>query len=88
MSKELKNKYDMLRRRYNLLVLDVEKIEPKMEKLQAEVAFCKAQLINADKNVAIQKQIVIDNIRQSQETQNNLVAEIMELKKQLKQQEV
>jgi len=88
MSKEFEDKYNTLKRIYDSLVSAVGKLEVEMEKLRAENAFYKAQLINADKNVGIQKQIVIDQIRQDQQNTDGLVAEIMELRKRLKQRGV
>ena len=85
MTQELQKNYDALKRIHDSLVSAVGKLEAEMEKLRVETAFYKAQLINADKNVGIQKQIVIDQIRQDQQNTDNLVAEIMELRKQLKQ---
>ena len=82
---ELQKNYDALKRLHDSMVSAVEKMELEMEKLRVETAFYKAQLINADKNVGIQKQIVIDQIRQDQQNTDSLVAEIMELRKRLKQ---
>jgi len=82
---ELQKNYDALKRLHDSMVLAVGKLEVEMEKLRVETAFYKAQLINADKNIGIQKQIVIDQIRQDQETKDNLVNEIIELKKHMKQ---
>jgi len=88
MSKEFEDKYNALKRIHDSVVSAVGKLEVEMEKLRAETAFYKAQLINADKNVGIQKQIVIDQIRQDQQNTDDLVAEIMELRKRLKQRGV
>ena len=85
MTQELQKNYDALKRLHDSMVSAVGKLEAEMEKLRVETAFYKAQLINADKNVGIQKQIVVDQIRQDQENTDNLVAEIMELRRQLKQ---
>ena len=82
---ELQKNYDALKRLHDSMVSAVRKMEIEMEKLRVETAFYKAQLINADKNVGIQKQIVIDQIRQDQQNTDSLVAEIMELRKRLKQ---
>jgi len=88
MTQELQKNYDALKRIHDSMVFAVGKLEAEMLKLRAETAFYKAQLINADKNVGIQKQIVIDQIRQDQQNTDNLVAEIMELRKQLKQRSI
>ena len=88
MTQELQKNYDALKRIHDSVVSAVGKLEAEMEKLRAETAFYKAQLINADKNVGIQKQIVIDQIRQDQQNTDDLVAEIMELRKRLKQRGV
>ena len=85
MSKEFEDKYNALKRIYDSVVSAVGKLECEMLKFRAENEFYKAQLINADKNVGIQKQIVVDQIRQDQENTNNMVAEIMELRRRLKQ---
>ena len=85
MTQELQKNYDALKRLHDSMVSAVGKLEAEMEKLRVETAFYKAQLINADKNVGIQKQIVVDQIRQDQQNTDGLVVEIMELRRRLKQ---
>ena len=82
---QLQKDYDALKRLHESLVSAVQKIEVEISSLRAENAFYKAQLINADQNVGIHKQIVIDQIQQDQITKDGLVAEIMELRKRLKE---
>jgi len=81
---ELPKNYDTLKRIHDSMVVGVQKMEAAMVQLRAETAFYKEQLINADKNISIQKQIVINQIEQDQLTKDNLVAEIMELREKIK----
>lgn len=81
---ELSNDYSALKRLHDALVLSVENMNTAMDACRAENAFYKAQLQNADRFVMIQKQITIDNLNQSREVHDNLVAEIIELKNKLK----
>jgi len=82
---ELKNKYSKLRLLHASTVRAVQRFEVENKLLRKSYEFYKEQLFNADKNVNIQKKIVIDNLMQSQVTQDNLVKEVKQLRKVLKQ---
>jgi len=82
----LEQEFSDLRRLYSSLSSAVKGINAESALLRKENAFLKAQNTNADSNVAIQKKITMDNIMQSKEIENNLVAEIIALKKELKWQ--
>ena len=81
---QLETDWNTLRRKHLALIVETQKLEQEVFKHREYSEFCKKQLINADKNVAIQKKITMDNIMQSQATHDNLVKEILELKEKLK----
>jgi hypothetical protein len=60
-----------------------DKLQAEIKKLQIENAYLQAQLINADKMVMIQKKIVEDSLRSSQEKHERDYQEILELKKKI-----
>lgn len=82
---ELQNNYNALKRIHDSANAAVKKLEEQLAAIMAENAILKANIENADKRVIIQKQIVIDNLRQSQEIHDNLVKEIMTLRKIIKE---
>lgn len=85
-SKQLmQNDYDALRRLHDATNSAVKELEGENARLRSQVEFLQRQVENADKRVAIQKQIVIDNLNQSREVHDNLVAEILALKKEIKE---
>ena len=86
-TQELQKNYDTLKRIHDAMVLGVQKMEEAMVQLRAETSFYKEQLVNADKNISIQKQVVINQIKQDQINTDSLVAEIMELKEKIKRLE-
>jgi len=81
---QLETDWSTIRRKHLALIVEMKKLEQEVFKHRDYSEFCKKQLENADKNVAIQKQITIDNITQSQVTHDNLVKEILELKAEIK----
>lgn len=81
----LEEEYNTIRRKHLALIVEMQKLEQEVFKHREYSEFAKKQLINADENVAIQKNITMNNIMQSQETHDNLVAEILELRADIKQ---
>lgn len=84
MDRELQKKYKKLRRHHDSLVGAIETLNASLNHLNAENEILKSQLVNADKVVAIQKKVVIDNLQQSRESEVRLVQEIKALKKKIK----
>ena len=86
-TQELQKNYDVLKRMHDSMILGVQKMEDAMVQLRAETSFYKEQLVNADKNISIQKQIVINQIKQDQINTDSLVVEIIKLKEKIKRLE-
>ena len=84
MDKELQDKYDALKRLHDSTNEAVRMLEEKLRFALAENAVLHANIGNADKNVSIQKQVVIDNLRMTQEEKDKLVEEIMALRNVIK----
>ena len=80
MSKELQNNYDALKRLLDSANEAIRGLQKQLQDVVAENIILKANAENADKNVAIQKQIVIDNLRMTQEEKQKLEEEILTLK--------
>ena len=80
----LQKDYDALKRLQESTVLAVDTLSSGMKELQSENIFLKTQLQSADKNIGIQKQIVINHINQSQKVHDGLVEEIMDLKETIR----
>lgn len=81
---ELKKDFKVLRRHHRSLVAAMEGINQELDRHRKHSAFCSEQLENADRNVKIQKTITVNQINHSQDIQNNLVKEILELKAEIK----
>ena len=81
---QLEEDWNTLRRKHLALIVATEKLNAEAIEHRKHSVFCEQQLVNADKNVAIQKKITTDNIMQSQATHDNLVKEILELKAEIK----
>ncbi len=81
---QLEIDWKTLKRQHLTLIAEMKKLEQEVFKHRDYSEFCKKQLENADKNVAIQKKITVDNIMQSQTTHDNLVKEIRELNAEIK----
>ena len=84
MDRPLQKKYDKLQRHHNSVVKAVDALNGNLAQLRNENAILKNQLINADQFVSIHKQIVIDNLQQSKESEGRLVQEIKALKEKIK----
>ncbi|MBW2032038.1 MAG: hypothetical protein JRI94_00375 [Deltaproteobacteria bacterium] len=83
---ELKIKHKNLSRQHNALVLAVDKLIEENEALKENNSFLGAQLLNANKFVSIQKQIVVNTVKANQEKCDFLRTEIQALKDKLKEQ--
>jgi chromosome segregation ATPase len=81
----LEREFEDLRKIYASLVGALEGINAELEHLRSENEFYKKQLFNADNRVEISKDIVNNNLEQSQKTHDNLVKEILKLKGEIKQ---
>lgn len=84
MNNELQKNYDALKRLHDTTNEAVKRLEKHLAAIMAENAMLKANIENADKRVMIQKQIVIDNLRQTQEEKDDLVKEVMILRQKIK----
>jgi len=84
MSKELQNNYDSLKRLHDSANEAIVVLTKRLQGTEAENAILRANVENADKCVMIQKQIVIDNLRMTQEEKDKLVKEIITLKEIIK----
>lgn len=84
MDRPLQKKYDRLQRHHNSVVKAVDILNANLTQVHNENAVLKNQLINADQFVSIHKQIVIDNLKQSRESEGRLVQEIKVLKEKIK----
>ena len=84
MSSQLQNSYDALERLQKATVAAVQKLEADAKALRTELAFYKTQLVNADMNVSIQKEIVANHIHQFKVNEADLVKEILILRAKLK----
>ena len=82
---QLEEDWNTLRRKHLALIVATQKLNDEMTEHRKHSIFCDKQLVNADKNVAIQKKITADSIKQNQELTDNLVAEIVSLKAIIKQ---
>jgi len=81
---KLQDDYDALKRLHDSTNAAVTILEERMNLILGENARLKADIENADKRVAIQKQIVIDNLRMTQDEKDKLVQEILGLRKIIK----
>ena len=84
MDRPLQDKYDKLKRHHDSLVAAIEMLNASLAHLNTENDILKKQLVNADKFVAIQKQVVIDNLDQSRVNEAELVKDIKALNLQEK----
>ena len=84
MDRPLQAKYDKLQRHHNSVVRAMDIINANMAQVIKENTVLKNQLRNADQFVSIHKQIVIDNLQQSRESERRLVQEIKVLKEKIK----
>jgi len=80
----LEREFEDLRKIHSSLVKGLEGMNIKMESLITENEFYKKQLVNADSRVDISKEVVLNNLQQSKEIEDNLVAEIIALKTERK----
>ena len=76
--------YLQLERRYNSLVKAVTSLEEKFAILQSERDFYKAQLTNAELNIEQQKTNLFNVVTNSNQTKDDMAAEIAELRAKLR----
>lgn len=81
---ELKIKHKKLSSRHNALVLAVDKLVKENEALEGNNKFLGNQLLNANKFVEIQKQIVVNTVKANQEKCDFLRTETQVLKDKLR----
>lgn len=79
----IEEKYDALQKRYNSLVLAVQKLELDKASLEHDNQVLRNQLLNADQNIAQQKTNLINAVTTSNEAQQNMAQEIAVLKAEL-----
>lgn len=75
---------DLVRRRYNSLAEAALELEKENKILKAEVETCYAKMENAQKNVEINKTIVMNTIMSQNNMKNDFINEINILKAKLK----
>jgi len=80
----LEREFEDLRKLYRSLVNGVEAMNKENVELREANAVFNAQLVNADNRVDISKGIVANHLMQSKEEIDGLVAEIMQLKGEIK----
>jgi len=83
---ELKIKHKKLSQLHNALALAVDKLAKENEALQLNNKFLGNQLLNANRFVDIQKQIVVNTVKANQEKCDFLRTEMKVLKDKLKGQ--
>jgi len=84
-AKEWQKLYMSLQARYNGLCETSKARDETITELARRVVQHEQQLENANQNVAQQKQVVIDNLDQSQGEKDEMVKEIMRLRKILRE---
>lgn len=80
---ELQKKYDDLLKMYNAMVTATDKVFETNEEMRKHAQFLARQLQSASKSLDIQKQAMANIIERSRLRQDELVAEIKELRKHL-----
>ncbi len=78
------SKYRSLEARYNSLMDAVDMLSKQNDVFRAEIETCYAKMENAQKNVDINKTIVINTIMGQNNMKNDFIAEINILKEKLK----
>jgi hypothetical protein len=81
---ELEAQHDALTKRYDSLVLAIQKIELVNGDLVQRNNFLEEQLENAQLNVSQQKQTMINVVTESNRVKDEMAAEISDLKSKLK----
>jgi len=81
---KLQDDYDALKRLHDSANSAIVELSKQLQEIGVENLRLKASVENADKRVGIQKQIVVDNLRMTQEEKDKLVQEILELRKVIK----
>jgi hypothetical protein len=79
----IKNTYDTLKRMHESANKLIEIMKKENEFLKKENEFLKLVNLNANKNVEIQKNIVINSLQSSQEKHDRDYKEICDLKKEI-----
>lgn len=80
----IREAYESLKRIHVTANESIEKLQNDIFLLKAENEFLKSLNNNADKNVEIQKMIVINSLQSSQEKHERDYQEILELKNEIK----
>lgn len=74
----------LVKRRYNSLAEAALNLQDKNVLLKAEIALCHEKLVNAQKNVDINQEIVRNSLLKFNNMKDSYIAEINELKAKLK----
>lgn len=80
----LKEKYDVLQRRYNSLALACQKLELKLAEVKHDNQVLRNQLLNADQQIGQQKTNLINVVATSNQVKDTMASEISGLRAELR----
>lgn len=83
----MKEKYEKLERHYNTVVEATQRLELENKKLSSEIALLQAKLESANKDVLINKNIVMQTITIQNEEKESFAEEIRLLKAKIRELE-